>query len=385
MVPTGSLYQVIVNGMAYPTDLPTLRQWVQQGRVRPETLVGKGTMKPIPAREVPALRDCFAQAAPPSYAAPTPPSYAPPQPQNSGYSPPYASQTQPPPSYAPPSGGFTQPYAPPSNPQLQNSGYSQPYTPATPPSPPAYPSPQPQNSGYSQPYASQTQPPPSYAPPSGGYGQAYAPPSNPQLQNSGYSQPYTTAPSLNAPTPPPKPPASQTMAPLQPFQQGYSASGYSQPYAQPVSAPAYGAVSPFPTAEPFPNEFHKQDSRYVDAMKKIKAGWITGVVLGVLTFLIITVVVWAGVDFLGISALMYIDVLIIFGLAFGIFFKSRTCAVLMVVYYIVSKLLMIAEMGAPKNVASLALPIAITIIYIQAVVGTFKYHELKAEAARGQF
>lgn len=322
MVPTGSLYQVIVNGMAYPTDLPTLRQWVQQGRVRPETLVGKGTMKPIPAREVPALRDCFAQVAPPSYAAPNPPSYAPPQPQNSGYSQPYPSQTQPPPSYAPPSGGFTQPYAPPSNPQLQNSGYS---------------------------------------------------------------QPYTTAPSLNAPTPPPKPPASQTMAPLQPFQQGYSASGYTQPYAQPVSAPAYGAVSPFPTAEPFPNDFHKQDSRYVDAMKKIKAGWITGVVLGVLTFLIVTVVVWAGVDFLGIGAFMYIDVLIIFGLAFGIFFKSRTCAVLMVIYYIVSKLLMIAEMGAPKNIAGLALPIAITIIYIQAVVGTFKYHELKAEAARGQF
>lgn len=324
MVPTGSLYHVIVNGMAYPTDLATLRQWIQAGRVRPDTLVGKGTMKPIPAREVPALRDCFTQAAPPSYAPPTPPSYAPPQPQNSGYS---------------------QPYAPPT-------------------------------------------PPPSYAPPSGGFTQSYAPPSNPQLQNSGYSQPYTTAPSLNAPTPPPRPPASQTMAPLQPFHPGYSAaaaSGYSQPYAQPVTAPAYGAVPAYVAAEPFPNEFHKQDSRYVEAMKMIKAGWIAGVVVGSLTFLFTTLVVLTGKSALGLNAFAYIDVFIAYGLAFGIFCKSRVCAILMVVYYILSKIALMAAAGGPPNVAGVVVPIALTICFIQAAVGTFKYHELKADAARGQF
>lgn len=355
MVPTGSLYHVIVNGMAYPTDLATLRQWVQQGRVRPETLVGKGTMKPIPAREVPALREAFAQVAPPTYAPPTPPSYAPPQPQNSGYSQPYVPPTPPPPSYAPPSGGYGQSYAPPSNPQLQNSGYAQPYAPPTPPSPPAY-----------------------------------APP---QSQNSGYSQPYTTAPSLNAPTPPPRPAASGTMAPLQPFHRDYAASassGYSQPYAQPVSAPVYGAVSPLLATGTFPNEFHKQDDRYIDAMTKIRTGWITGLVIASLTFLMVSVVVLSGKSFAGLSAFGYIDVLIGLGLSFGIYCKSRICAASMVIYYVLSKIVMMVLVsdsgpGATRGAGMIVVPIFITIALVQGAIGTFKYHELKAEAERGRF
>jgi serine/threonine-protein kinase len=385
MVPTGSLYHVIVNGMAYPTDLPTLRQWIQEGRIQPDTLIGKGTMKPIAAREVPALREFFAVPPPPAYAPPPPPSYAPPTNPN---------------VYAPASGGYTQPYAPPTNPYPTNTGYTQP-SPSFPP-PASHPPP---TGGYTQPYAPPTNPypsntgytqpspsfppPASHPPPTGGYTQPYAPPTNPYPSNTGYTQP---APSFPPPAShmPPQPPSAGQFQPQQPILRPASyappqPSAYGQPYARPATAPAYGTVAPYPSVNSFPTEAHKQDSRYIEAMKKIKAGWITGVVQGVLTFLIVSIVVVSGADFLGISAFMYIDVLVIFGLTFGIFFKSRTCAVLMVIYYIVSKVLMIAEMGAPKNIASLALPIAITIIYIQAVVGTFKYHELKAEAERGRF
>ncbi len=279
MVPTGGLYHVIVEGMAYPTDLDTLRQWIQQGRVTPETLVGKGTMKPIPAREVPALREFFQSAAPPPYAPPT------------GYPPPYQ-QPAPPQPYPP---QYQQPYAPPSS--------------------------------------------PAYAPPTSSYGAAPA----------------------------------------------YSPAAAPAPYGQ---APVYGTVPAYVNSyeEPFPNARHKQDPRLTDALKKIKTGWIMGVIVGILTFLIVTVVVVTNTSIAGLNVFSYLDVVIVFGLSFGIYRNSRVCAVLMVMYYILNKIIMLASApSGPNAVGGILVPIFITIGFVQAAIGTFKYHELKAEAESGQW
>src|SRR5512137_1150006 len=73
------------------------------------------------------------------------------------------------------------------------------------------------------------------------------------------------------------------------------------------------------------------------AEKAIKNAWTAGIISGVLT-LIVTIAAMAGYSILGFSALNLLDVAVIGGLTFGIYRKSRTCAVIMLIYFMGSKL-----------------------------------------------
>lgn len=111
-----------------------------------------------------------------------------------------------------------------------------------------------------------------------------------------------------------------------------------------------------------------------DVLKKIKTAWIAAVVSGSLT-LVFTLVALMGNSVMGITGANFIDVVLIFGLAYGIYRKSRTCAVIMLVYFVISKILQMAQAGAPNGII---LAIVFTIFYVQGVIGTFKYHSLMA-------
>lgn len=110
-----------------------------------------------------------------------------------------------------------------------------------------------------------------------------------------------------------------------------------------------------------------------DIRKKIKNAWVAAVISGSMT-LVVTLIAMSGTDILGFSAWELLDVALVLLLAFGIYKKSRACAVAMLAYFVLSKILMMVESGKPSG-----LPLAIVFIYFfwQGVSGTFAYHKLK--------
>lgn len=110
-----------------------------------------------------------------------------------------------------------------------------------------------------------------------------------------------------------------------------------------------------------------------DVLSKIRSAWIAAVVSGTIT-LLFTLAAMAGHSVLGISAANFVDVALIFGLAFGIYRKSRTCAVLMLVYFLASKIYMIQQNGAAG--AGGILGVVFLVFYAMGVMGTFQYHKI---------
>lgn len=109
-----------------------------------------------------------------------------------------------------------------------------------------------------------------------------------------------------------------------------------------------------------------------EVLKKIKGAWIAGVISGCMT-LLITLMAMGGTNVLGFNAWNFIDVVLIFGLAFGIYKKSRACAVSMLVYFVISKILIAIEGG---KMSGLVLSIIFIYYYAQGVAGTYAYQKL---------
>lgn len=112
-----------------------------------------------------------------------------------------------------------------------------------------------------------------------------------------------------------------------------------------------------------------------ELLKKIKHAWIAALISGTIT-LVVTLLAISGQSILGFSAWELIDVAIIFSLAFGIFKKSRTCAVLMLTYFIISKIILMMEQGKPTGIV---MALVFIYFYWQGVTATFAYHKLKKE------
>jgi serine/threonine-protein kinase len=67
-----------------------------------------------------------------------------------------------------------------------------------------------------------------------------------------------------------------------------------------------------------------------------------------------------------------IDVALILGLTYGIYRKSRVCALLMLVYFLISKLIMIEH---DSKGSGLVMAVIFLYYYVQGVLGTFAYHK----------
>lgn len=105
-------------------------------------------------------------------------------------------------------------------------------------------------------------------------------------------------------------------------------------------------------------------------LKKIRNAWVAGVISTCLT-LVVTLTAVSGIQIAGYSAWQFIDVVLVAALTFGIYKRSRTCAVSMLLYFIVSKIILFVETGRPNG---LLLAIVFTYYYAQGVAGTFAYH-----------
>src|SRR5262249_9957703 len=110
----------------------------------------------------------------------------------------------------------------------------------------------------------------------------------------------------------------------------------------------------------------------IDVLKKIRGAWIAGLISGSLT-LVVPLFAIAGKSVLGYSAVELVDVALVFGLTFGIYKKSRTCAVLMLVYFVISKVIIMMEM---RSASPMIVGLLFMYFYALGVVGTFQYHRL---------
>lgn len=103
----------------------------------------------------------------------------------------------------------------------------------------------------------------------------------------------------------------------------------------------------------------------------------SALIAGATTFaitLVVTLVAMSGNPMLGFSAANLIDVGLIVALTFGIWRRSRTCAVLMLVYFAISKILLLRHSVNPVGIV---IALVFGWLYVQGVRGTFEYHRLR--------
>lgn len=106
--------------------------------------------------------------------------------------------------------------------------------------------------------------------------------------------------------------------------------------------------------------------------KWIKHAWVAGLVSAAMT----TVASVLGVA--GFSIFNLLDAALVLGLTFGIYKKSRTCAVVMLVYFLVGRIMLLMETG---QVHGLFGAIVFVYFYARGVQGTLAYHKLRKTTA----
>lgn len=106
--------------------------------------------------------------------------------------------------------------------------------------------------------------------------------------------------------------------------------------------------------------------------RQIRQAWIAGLVSTAIT-LALTVAALAGKPLLGFSAWQLLDVGLLLGLSFGIYRRSRACAIGMLVYFIISKLMIFS---AGFHASALLISLIFFYYYAMGIVGTVAWHRL---------
>lgn len=129
------------------------------------------------------------------------------------------------------------------------------------------------------------------------------------------------------------------------------------------------------TKNPLVKRLHERNTptyRLKEAEAQIKWAWQAGIVSGTWT-LILVLLSLAGYGFTGlIDASALIDVCLVFGLSFGIYKKSRVAAVIMLVYFLLSKAWIVIGLKIFPGVISWFF----LILFLGGVQGTFTYRKL---------
>ena len=120
------------------------------------------------------------------------------------------------------------------------------------------------------------------------------------------------------------------------------------------------------------------------AESKVKGAWMAGVASGTVTLVFTLVAMKSNVWDFTVSNLG--DVLLIYTAAFGISRKNRACAILMVVYFLVAKVLiwmrlaMITDLPKAVWVGYLLFAALFFYFFFEGIRGTFAWHRLEREA-----
>jgi len=108
------------------------------------------------------------------------------------------------------------------------------------------------------------------------------------------------------------------------------------------------------------------------AEKAINGGFWAALIVACITALVVSLS-FAGVQLFGLNAWAFLDAAIFAMIAIGIKRKSRFAAVAGLGLYIVERIYMMQRGGA----SGIVMGILFTLLFINAVRGTFAYHRLK--------
>ena len=109
----------------------------------------------------------------------------------------------------------------------------------------------------------------------------------------------------------------------------------------------------------------------------IKQGWIAGVVIASISLLVWTIsMMIAKSNLNGVEVTVYgiIDILIIYGLSYGIYSKSRACAIILTGYFILIKLNQLITIPGGQKLFALIGLVVITPFLVRAIIGTINFH-----------
>jgi serine/threonine-protein kinase len=110
--------------------------------------------------------------------------------------------------------------------------------------------------------------------------------------------------------------------------------------------------------------------------KKIKRARIAAMISGIITLAGATTLIYKQHEFHFslFNMLSLVDTFIIFSLAYGIYKKSRLCAVLMFEYFLLSKLFNMS-ISSHINVGAVLVGSVFLYFLFQGITGTFAYHK----------
>ena len=114
--------------------------------------------------------------------------------------------------------------------------------------------------------------------------------------------------------------------------------------------------------------------------KRIRNGWVAGLVSVAITLVLTLISLLGQSQAFGLDGYAFIDIAIMLGLTYGVYRKSRVCAVLMLAFFALNKVIMWMNAGTLSGV-----PLSLVFFWLfgQGVVGTFEYHKL-ARAPRAE-
>lgn len=104
--------------------------------------------------------------------------------------------------------------------------------------------------------------------------------------------------------------------------------------------------------------------------RQIRHAWMAGLVSTAMT-LVLTIAAMAGKPLLGFGAWQLLDVALLLGLSFGIYRRSRACAIGMLVYFVISKLMIFSE---SFHASALLVSLIFFYYYAMGIVGTIAWH-----------
>ena len=119
-----------------------------------------------------------------------------------------------------------------------------------------------------------------------------------------------------------------------------------------------------------------------EALKNIRYGYIAALVSAGITVVLNFLQFDAGDVNLFSDPVVLYDVIIILLLAFGIYKKSRVCAIAMLIYFILGKIFQFQEYasyGIDTPPSTYLVAVVFIYFYFQAVRGTIAFHKINKE------
>ena len=102
------------------------------------------------------------------------------------------------------------------------------------------------------------------------------------------------------------------------------------------------------------------------AERMVACGWIAGAIAGLATL------IFSLTSSYGLTHYNLVDAALLFGLAYGIYRRSRICAVLALAYHILNRLMIFYGHDVPP--IAIVLTLMFAGLYVLGVIGTFVHH-----------